>query len=154
MRDADAEKSQQSPANDFTELRYWLWGQYLPRRIVIPITLLLPVIQGPCRINGKAVLVTGDRAVEGIAYFKVEVGVTSRKGSDLRNRSSLGDPLVNDCLLYTSLLVTVLDDVILEQYTLGDHLITGLEDVLSERTLEVTGDQELADYLATVLGKA
>ena len=48
----------------------------------------------------------------------------------------------------------VLDDVILEQYTLGDHLITGLEDVLSERTLEVTGDQELADYLATVLGKA
>ena len=53
-----------------------------------------------------------------------------------------------------TLLVTVLDDVILEQYTLGDHLITGLEDVLSERTLEVTGDQELADYLATVLGKA
>ncbi len=53
-----------------------------------------------------------------------------------------------------TLLVTVLDDVILEQYTLGDHLIAGLEDVLAGRTVEVTSDQELANYLNAVLGKA
>ena len=53
-----------------------------------------------------------------------------------------------------TLLVTVLDDVLLEQYTLGDHLIAGLEDVLAGRTVEVGGDQELADYLNTVLGEA
>ena len=53
-----------------------------------------------------------------------------------------------------TLLVTVLDDVILEQYTLGDHLITGLEDVLAGRTTEVTSDQELANYLDVVLGQA
>jgi hypothetical protein len=53
-----------------------------------------------------------------------------------------------------TLLVTVLDDVILEQYTLGDHLIAGLEDVLAGRTVEVTGAQELADYLDAVLGQA
>ncbi len=53
-----------------------------------------------------------------------------------------------------TLLVTVLDDVLLEQYTRGDHLIAGLEDILAGRTIEVTGDQELADYLATVFDKA
>jgi hypothetical protein len=53
-----------------------------------------------------------------------------------------------------TLLVTVLDDVILEQYTLGDHLITGLEDVFAGRVVEVTGEQELADYLDTILGNA
>ena len=53
-----------------------------------------------------------------------------------------------------TLLVTVLDDVLLEQYTLGDHLIAGLEDVLAGQTVEVGGDQELADYLNTVLGEA
>ena len=53
-----------------------------------------------------------------------------------------------------TLLVTVLDDVVLEQYTLGDHLIAGLEDVLLRRTTDVNGEQELADYFDTVLGKA
>jgi hypothetical protein len=52
-----------------------------------------------------------------------------------------------------TLLVTVLDDVILEQYTLGDHLIAGLEDVLAGRAVEVTSDQELATYFDTVLGQ-
>lgn len=53
-----------------------------------------------------------------------------------------------------TLLVTVLDDVVLEQYTLGDHLIAGLEDVLLGRTTDVNSEQELADYFDTVLGKA
>ena len=53
-----------------------------------------------------------------------------------------------------TLLVTVLDDVVLEQYTLGDHLIAGLEDVLLRRTTDENGEQELADYFDTVLGKA
>ena len=53
-----------------------------------------------------------------------------------------------------TLLVTVLDDVVLEQYTLGDHLIAGLEDVFTGRTIEVNSEQELEEYLDSVLNKA
>lgn len=53
-----------------------------------------------------------------------------------------------------TLLVTVLDDVVLEQYTLGDHLIAGLEDVLAGRTTEVSDERELTNYLDAVLGQA
>lgn len=53
-----------------------------------------------------------------------------------------------------TLLVTVLDDVVLEQYTLGDHLIASLEDVFTGRTIEVNSEQELEEYLDSVLNKA
>ena len=82
-----------------------------------------------------------------VAMTYMTIRVTVRQGKvELLDDISLPED--------ATLLVTVLDDVLLEQYTLGDHLIAGLEDVLAGRTVEVGGDQELADYLNTVLGEA
>lgn len=53
-----------------------------------------------------------------------------------------------------TLLVTVLDDIVLEQYTLGDHLIAGLEDVLAGRVTAASDERELTNYLDAVFGQA
>lgn len=50
-----------------------------------------------------------------------------------------------------TLLVTFLDDVSLENLTLGEHLVSGLQDVLEGRYDEVTTSQELEQHLENIL---
>lgn len=51
----------------------------------------------------------------------------------------------------TTLLVTVLDESIVENLSLGEHLAAGLQDVLMSRFTEINSPQELAHHLDTVL---
>lgn len=52
-----------------------------------------------------------------------------------------------------TLLITLLDDV-LDRYTLGDHLVAGLQDVLIGRGTEVTTEEELRTHLDTIFREA
>jgi hypothetical protein len=47
----------------------------------------------------------------------------------------------------TSLLVTVLDDNIMAGYSLGDHLIASLQDILAGQYVETSSEEELANHL-------
>lgn len=49
-----------------------------------------------------------------------------------------------------TLLITVLDDSVLEALSLGDHLIAGLQDVMLGRVTEVNTPEELDHHLDVV----
>ncbi len=51
-------------------------------------------------------------------------------------------------------LITVLDDILLEKFTLGEHLIAGLRDILLNRTTEINTPQELTHYLDTMFDES
>ncbi|MBU0513087.1 MAG: hypothetical protein KJ638_15480 [Chloroflexi bacterium] len=51
------------------------------------------------------------------------------------------------------LLVTVLDESVPENLSLGEHLAAGLQDMLMGRVTEVNTPQELTHHLDTVLGE-
>lgn len=51
------------------------------------------------------------------------------------------------------LLVTVLDEALLEELTLAEHLQRGLNDVLHYRTTVVTSESELKSHLDSVFGQ-
>lgn len=50
----------------------------------------------------------------------------------------------------TTLLVTVLDDDLLERLTLGDHLLAGLQDALAGRATQVNTEEELKAHLDAI----
>jgi hypothetical protein len=52
-----------------------------------------------------------------------------------------------------ALLITILDDDVFDHYTLADHLVTGLQDVLAGRTTEITTEEELKAHLDTILAE-
>lgn len=60
--------------------------------------------------------------------------------------------LIDDIMLPedATLLVTVLDDSLLEDYSLGDHLIAGYQDIQAGRITEVSDEHELALLLDSV----
>ena len=53
-----------------------------------------------------------------------------------------------------SLLVTVIDDDVIDSLTLGEHLIVALEDILSGRVTEVTTADQLDRHLETIFEEA
>jgi len=53
-----------------------------------------------------------------------------------------------------SLLVTVIDDDVINSLTLGEHLIIALEDILSGRVTEVTTAEQLDRHLETIFEEA
>ena len=52
------------------------------------------------------------------------------------------------------ILVTVMDEIAIESLTLGEHLATGLQDILLGRVAETQTSQELASHLEEVLDGA
>jgi len=52
-----------------------------------------------------------------------------------------------------TLLVTIIDDDVFDRYTLGDHLIAGLQDILNGRTSEVTTEKELKAHLDAIIAE-
>ncbi len=54
----------------------------------------------------------------------------------------------------TPLLITVLDQDALESFTLGEHLVIGLEDILSGQVIETTTTTELSRHLDTIFNEA
>ncbi|HEY52168.1 MAG TPA: hypothetical protein G4N94_01790 [Caldilineae bacterium] len=52
------------------------------------------------------------------------------------------------------LLVTVMDDALSDTFSLGEHLIAGLQDIASGRVVQINSSEELHSYLDSVLGKA
>ncbi len=53
-----------------------------------------------------------------------------------------------------TLLVTVLDDAVMQDYTLGEHLAASLQDILSGRVTEVEDEQELSAHLDMIFNKS
>jgi len=54
----------------------------------------------------------------------------------------------------STVLITVLDYEPSETFTLGEHIIAGLEDVLSGRVVETTTTDELTHHLDTIFNEA
>ena len=54
----------------------------------------------------------------------------------------------------STLLITVLDYGTLNTFTLGEHLISGLEDIVAGRITETTTTSELTHHLDTVFAEA
>jgi hypothetical protein len=52
-----------------------------------------------------------------------------------------------------TLLITLVDDAF-DRYTLGDHLIAGLQDVLARRSTEITTEEELRTHLDAIFTEA
>lgn len=52
-----------------------------------------------------------------------------------------------------TLLVTILDDDIFDRYTLSEHLVAGLQDILAGRITEVATEEELKAHLDTILAE-
>lgn len=50
------------------------------------------------------------------------------------------------------LLVTVLDDVLPEKYSLGDHLTASFQDILLGRVTEISDEQQLSHHLDSLFG--
>ena len=53
-----------------------------------------------------------------------------------------------------TLLITVLEDVRLEDYSLGDHLTAALRDALAGRVTEVANESELSIHLDRLFSEA
>lgn len=81
LLDSDTKKSKQPPADNLVQFRDPISAQFVPCGIVISITLFLPLIQSPCRINRKAVRIIGNYPIEGVANLEMEVGIPGSKGA-------------------------------------------------------------------------
>jgi hypothetical protein len=53
-----------------------------------------------------------------------------------------------------TLLITVLERDAFESFTLGEHLVVGLEDILSGQTVEITTTNELQSHLNMIFNEA
>lgn len=53
-----------------------------------------------------------------------------------------------------TLLITVLEHDAFESFSLGEHLIVGLEDILSGQAVETTTASELEDHLDMIFNEA
>ncbi|MBI5841533.1 MAG: hypothetical protein HZB19_15680 [Chloroflexi bacterium] len=52
------------------------------------------------------------------------------------------------------ILVTVMDETVMQSLTLGERLAAGLQDILLDRIIEVNTSEEMASHLDEILGEA
>lgn len=52
------------------------------------------------------------------------------------------------------ILVTVMDETVMQSLTLGERLAAGLQDILLDRIVEVNTSEEMTSHLDEILGEA